>query len=77
MAELSPDQMQAAIYVVVGIIILEGIWLVYLTYMLWKRKEKSKSNVETQPEGDAPIEEKDLAKSGETQSKETFEKEKT
>lgn len=46
----SESQTQAAIYFVIGIIIIEGIWLTYLTYMMWKRQKLKKEK--------APVEEK-------------------
>ena len=37
---LTEEQTTAAILIVVGIIIIEGIWLSYLTYMMWRRSRR-------------------------------------
>jgi hypothetical protein len=39
---MDPNQVQAAVYFVIGIIVIEGIWLTYLTYMMWKRHRQEK-----------------------------------
>jgi type VI protein secretion system component VasK len=48
----SVDQIQVAVYIVIGIIVIEGIWLAYLTWMMWKRQKKKKEvpGVEEEPE---------------------------
>ena len=40
LALLTDSETQAVIWIVVGIIIIEGIWLAYLTFMMWRRHKK-------------------------------------
>ena len=42
----------AVVLAVVGVIIIEGIWLVALTYLLWRRRQGAKPA--PSPEGGAP-----------------------
>jgi len=39
---MDPDTAQAIILIVVGIIILQGIWLAYLSFMMWKKHKAEK-----------------------------------
>ena len=54
MVDWTPDQIQFIIYIVVGIIIIEGIWLAYLTYMMWKKRAKEKME-KAKPEKEEPV----------------------
>jgi ABC-type uncharacterized transport system permease subunit len=58
MADLTPEQVQAVIWIVVGIIIIQGIWLAYLTYMIWKRKKKDENEVSKKTEAETGKSEK-------------------
>jgi hypothetical protein len=55
---LTGEQVQAAIYIVVGIIVIEGIWLAYLTYMMWKRHTQKTEEPATGEEEPKPAEQK-------------------
>ena len=43
----------AVIIAVIGIAIIEGIWLVALTYLMWRRAQREKAASGTPPEPDA------------------------
>lgn len=55
---LTDSQTQAAIYFVVGIIVIEGIWLTYLTWMMWKRQRHRKEKPPAEEKQEAPSQEK-------------------
>jgi hypothetical protein len=52
MVDFSPDQVQAIILIVVGFIIIEGIWLAYLTFMIWKKGKAKKEPVKEAPQAE-------------------------
>lgn len=64
MIELDPGTVQAIILIVIGIIILQGIWLAYLSFMMWKkhRAEKKAELKKEQAEEKGVPEEKELPK---------------
>ena len=37
---------EAVVIAVIGIIVIEGIWLAALTYLMWRRRKKEKAKPE-------------------------------
>jgi hypothetical protein len=42
LALFTESETQALIYMVIGIIIIEGIWLAYISFVMWKRYKEDK-----------------------------------